>query len=171
MNPSLFNVLHDATDHHIFAVRKRVHIHFNRVFQEMINQHRAIVRILHRFFHIADDHLFVVCNYHGPSTQHVGRTHQHRITHPLGTFDRFLHRSRHRPRGLWDIKFVKQLAKALAVFRQVNRLRRRANDIDARSLQWQRQVQRCLPAKLHDHTHGRPRRGFMLADGKHIFQR
>src|SRR5438309_2352002 len=58
---------------------------------------------------------------------------------------------RDRARRLRDIEFLQQFANALAVFRQIDRLGRRSDDRHARGLERQRQVERCLPAELHDH--------------------
>ena len=170
VNAGFFDVLHDAADDHVFAVRKRVHVHFDRVFEEVIDQHRPVLRILDRFLHVADDHLFVVGDHHGASAEHIRRPHQHRISNSVRALDRFFHRSRHRARGLRNFQFVQQFAEALAVFRQIDRLGRRADDVHARRLQRQRQIQRRLSAELHDHAHRRSARSFVLADGKHVFQ-
>ncbi len=43
MNTGLFDVLHDAADHDVLAVGQRVDIDFDRIFQEMVDQHRAVV--------------------------------------------------------------------------------------------------------------------------------
>jgi hypothetical protein len=37
VNAGFFNVLHDPADHHVFAVRERIHVHFNRIFEKVIN--------------------------------------------------------------------------------------------------------------------------------------
>ena len=77
MNPGFLNVLHDSADHDVFAVGKRVDVDLDRVFQEVIDQHGAIVRILDRLLHVADDGLLVVGDDHGAPAKHVGRAHQH----------------------------------------------------------------------------------------------
>ena len=65
MNAGFFNVLHDPADHHIFPVGKRIYIHFNRIFEKMIDQYRPVVRVLDRLFHISNYGLFVVGDHHG----------------------------------------------------------------------------------------------------------
>ena len=40
MNPGLLDVLHDGADDHALAVAHRVHIHFDGLFEEAIQQHR-----------------------------------------------------------------------------------------------------------------------------------
>ena len=55
MDSGFLNVLHDTGDHDVFAVGERVDVDFNRIFEEMIDQHGAVVGILDRFLHIAHD--------------------------------------------------------------------------------------------------------------------
>ena len=43
MNPGFFDVLHDARDQDVVAIGKGVHIDLNRVFEEPIDQHRAVL--------------------------------------------------------------------------------------------------------------------------------
>ena len=57
VNAGFFDVLHDSADDDVFAVGERVHVDFDRVFEEVIDQHRAVVRVLDRLFHVADDRL------------------------------------------------------------------------------------------------------------------
>ena len=68
MDAGFFNVLHDSADDDIFAVGERIHVNFYRVFEEVIDEHRAVLRVLDRFFHVACDGLFVVGDNHGAST-------------------------------------------------------------------------------------------------------
>ncbi len=53
MNAGFFDVLHDSADDDVFAVGERVDIDFNRVFEKVIDQHRTVVRIFNRLFHVA----------------------------------------------------------------------------------------------------------------------
>src|SRR5437870_10446804 len=91
----------------------------------MINQHWAILRILDRLFHIADDALFVVGDDHGPTAKHVGWPDQNGVSDALGAFDRFFNRSSHRAWRLRDIEFFEELVETFSVFGQVDRLGRR----------------------------------------------
>ena len=43
MDARFLDVLHDAPDYHVFPVRKSVDVHFDRVFEEVINEHRAVL--------------------------------------------------------------------------------------------------------------------------------
>jgi hypothetical protein len=62
------------------------------------------------------------------------------------------------------------LGETFAIFGQIDRIRRRTDDLDTRLLQRQRQLQRRLPAVLHDTWDVRT--GFPLAgdDGGHILE-
>ncbi len=57
VHAGLFDVLHDAADQHVLAVAHGIDIHFDGQIQEAVEQHRAIVRHLHRVDHVlAQDH-------------------------------------------------------------------------------------------------------------------
>ncbi len=171
MDPCLLDVLHDARDDDVLAVAQRIHITLGRALQEVVNQHRPLLRILNRRRHVAHDRLVVVRDHHGATAQHIARPHQHRIAHTIRARNRLCNAGRHRALWLRDLQLFDQLPKPLAVFSQVDRLRRRPNDRHARSLQRQRQVQRRLAAELHNHPNLRAARSLMLIDRQHVFQR
>ena len=129
------------------------------------------MRVLDRLFHIPHHGFFVVGDHHGAPAQHIGRPHHHRISNALCALDGLFERGRHHSRGLRNLQFFEQLVEMLAIFGQINGLRRGADDVHARRLQRQCQVQRRLSAKLHDHAHRRALRRFMLVNRPHIFKR
>ena len=98
VDAGLFNVLHDSADDDVFAVGEGVDIDFDGVFEKVIDQHRAVVRVLDRLLHVADDRLLVVGDHHGASAKHIGRPHQNRIADALRACDRFFDRGRHHAR-------------------------------------------------------------------------
>ena len=69
-----------------------------------------------------------------------------------------------------NLQFFEQFVEVLAIFGEINRFGRCADDFHARFFQRQRQVQRSLPAKLHDHADVRALRGFVLVDRPNIFE-
>ncbi len=171
MYASLFDVLHDPANHNVFTVRQRVDVDFNRVFQKVIDQHRAVVRILHRFFHVANDRFFVVGNHHGASAKHIRRPHQHGISDPTRAINRFVNGGGHHPGRLRDLQLFEQFIEMFSVFSQVNGFRRRTDNVHASGLQGQRQVQRRLSSELHDHAHWRALRRFVLVDRPNVLKR
>ncbi len=170
MNAGLLDVLHDAGDNHILGVAERVHVHLDGVLQEVIDQHRPLLRILHRLAHIARHGLGVVGDDHGPPAEHIAGPHQHRVADALADGQSLFHAGGRAAGGLRNLQLVEQLAEALAVLGQVNRLRRSADDGHAGRAQPLRQIQRRLPAKLHNHADLRARLRFVVVDGQHVFQ-
>src|SRR6185369_2168261 len=83
------------------------------------------------------------------------------------TFDR----SCRSPWRLRDVEFVQQFSKALAILREIDRLRRRSDDRNSGGLKRQSKVQRCLSAELDDHSNLRAGLRLVLVDFKNIFQR
>ena len=100
--------------------RQRVHVHFGGVFQEPVDQHRAVLREGHRFAHVAAHHLFVVGDHHRAPAQHVAGPHQHRIAdaprHVAGLFDA----GGRAVLGRGNLQIVEQLAEQLAIFGQID---------------------------------------------------
>ena len=137
VNSGLFDVLHDSADHHVFAIRERVHVNLNCVFQKMIDQHRSVVRVLDSLFHVANDRLFVVGNHHGAAAEHVRRPHQHGKSDAARAFDGLVDRGGHHAGSLRDLQLFEQLVEVLAIFGQVNRFGRGADNFYARFLQRQ----------------------------------
>ena len=114
---------------------------------------------------------FVVGDDHGASAEHIRRPHQHGISDASRAFDRFFDRRGHHAGRLRNLQFFEQLVEVLAIFGQIDRLGRSADDLHARLLQRQRQIQRSLSAELHDHADRRALRGFVLVDRPHVFER
>jgi hypothetical protein len=140
MDAGLLNVLHDAANDHIFAVGECVHVNLDRVFEEVIDQYRAVLGILDGFFHVADDGFFVVGDNHGASAEHIRRTHQHRIADLGGSGDGFFQRRGHCSGRLRDPEFVEQFAEAFAVFGEIDVFGRGADDLYACGFQREREI-------------------------------
>ena len=64
VDAGFLDVLHDAGDDDILAIGECVDIDFDGVFQEVVNQHGTILRVLDRLFHVANDRFFVVGDDH-----------------------------------------------------------------------------------------------------------
>ncbi len=150
MNAGLFDVLHDAGDHNVFAIAQRVDIDLGRRFEKVIDQHRPVLRVLDRLAHVLLDRCIVVADHHGASAEHIRRPHQHGILNLLRIGHGFFNAGGGRARRLRDIEFLQQLAESFAVFRQIDVLGRGTDDGHARGLQAQCEIQRRLSAELHD---------------------
>src|ERR1035437_9071796 len=171
VDAGFLDVLPDAADHDVFAVRERVHIDFNRVFQKLIDQDGAVLRILDGLLHVLLNRIFVVGNDHGSPSEDIRRTNQHRESDLLRRFDRLFDRGHHGAGSLRDVEFLEQFPEALAVFGEINRFWRGADDVDAGGFEWQREIERRLTAELHNDADRRAAGSFVLADGEHVFER
>ncbi len=167
MDSGLFDMFHQAADQTGFAVVDRIHVHFNRIVQETIQQYRRVVGYGHRFFHIAAQALFVGDDFHRPAAQNVRRPHHQRITQLLSRIDGLLDRACGRVGRLQQVQPLQQFLKTFPVFRQIDGIGRGTDNRRAGGFQRTRQFQRRLSAVLHDHA-----LGFFQCDNfQHVFQR
>jgi hypothetical protein len=72
----------------------------------------------------------------------------------VGDFKGLFQVARHPGFRLGNPEFSHHEAKSIPVFRQIDRIGRRPEDGDSRLCQLRRQVERRLPAELHDHSLG-----------------
>ena len=114
--------------------------------------------------------LRVVGDHHRASAEHIAWPHQHRVADAFADRKRLFHAGGRAAGRLRNIEFFEQLSESLAIFRQVDRLGRCADDRHARCKQALRQVQRSLPAKLHNHSDLRARLRLMVVDREHVLQ-
>ena len=87
----------------------------------------------------------------------------------VGNLDRLFAAARDAVFGLFELELVDQRRKPLAVFGQIDRVGRGAEDRDARRLQRLRQIERRLPAELDDHALQRAVLLLDMQDFEHIF--
>ena len=167
MNTGLLDMLHDAADNHIGAVTDRIHIHFDGVIQETVQQYRRVVGHGHRVHHVVTQLGLAVNDFHGATTQYIGGTHYQRVTDFFRQTHTVFHGAGSTVGRLLETKLVNHQLEALAVFRLVDGIRRGTDNRHAGGLQGARQFQRRLAAILHDHTLGL----FLGDDGQHVFQR
>ncbi len=166
VDTGLLDVLHDAADDDVSTVADRVDIHFDGAVEEVIQQYRAVVGHLDRFTHIALEFLFLVDDLHRPAAQHVGRAHHQRVADRLGRSDGFLLTTRRGVLRLTQIQTLHHLLKAFTVFGAVDCIRTSADDRYTRLLQRTADLQRGLPAILHNHALGL----LDTDDFQHVFQ-
>ena len=139
--------------------------------RKRIDQDRPVVRHVHRARHVAIERRDVVDDGHGAAAEHVGRPHHDREADLGRHLARFGLRGRGAARRLRDAEVPEQLVEPLPVFGEVDRVRRRAEDLDAGFLQRQRQLERRLAAELHDARHVDVAVALALDDRHHVFER
>ena len=100
-----------------------------------------------------------------PAGTRIG--HVHLNVADIGDSERFCFIGRQTIRWLGNFQLVEHRGEELAVFGDLDFLRRRADDVDAVLLEAERQVQRRLPAELGDG----PPALLPLVDVQHVFQR
>ena len=176
MDAGGLDVFHDAADHHrTVAVAEGVHIHLNGVVEILINQHGMVGFHLHRLGHVTVEFGFVVDHFHGAAAEHIAGAHDHRIAHPIGHGPGFGIAAGQAVARLANLQPAQDRLKLFAVFGGIDRLGRGAPDPGAGhqplgraepAQQGDRQFQRRLAAKLHDHPLG----ALHLDDVEHVFQ-
>ena len=147
-------MLHDAADVHILPVGERVHVQLETVFQELVNQDGKRLQEFGRFGRIGLHRGAVVGDHHRAPAQDVGRANDNRVANLLGGGHGLFHTHGSGVAWLRNPQLTQQVAEALPVFGQVNGLGRGADDVHPGALERRRQVQRRLPAELHNRADG-----------------
>ena len=153
--------------HDPLAVGDGVHVEFERIFQVVVDQHRAIRRGGLGMRQVVGQRCVVVRDLHGPAAKHVRGPHQHRIADACGHAPGRIQRLRRAPVRAGDVELAQQLAEAHAILGQVDGVGQGAPDRHAGLGQAVRQVERRLPAELDDHAVGL----FLVDDVEDILQR
>ena len=92
MDAGFFDVLHDAGDDDVFAVAEGVDVDFDGVFEEVVDEDGALLRILDGFLHVAGDAFAVVGDDHGAAAEDVAGAHEDGIADALGAGERLFRR-------------------------------------------------------------------------------
>ena len=166
MHASLFNMLHQTADYHLLAIRHRIHIHFDGVIQESIQQHWRIVGNADCFGHVATQFRFLVHNLHGATTQHIGRTHHQWIADFFCKPHRLFRGTSRSVGRLSQIQTLNHLLEALTIFCTIDRIRCGTNNRHAGSFQIPSQLQWGLPTELDDNPFGL----LKIHNGQHVFK-
>ncbi len=165
MNPRLFDVLHNARNNTIAAVANRIDVDLGGPFEETIKQHRLPLRDDESLGRKLFELLLVVTNLHRAATEHKTRTYQKRITNLCRHATGLIHRASDAIRWLLEVQAFQQLLKFFAILSRFDRIDARANDWHAGTLERAGQIERCLPAELHDHAIGLD----AVANVEHVF--
>ena len=60
VDAGLLDVLHDAGDDHVLRIAERIDVHLDGVLEEVIDQHRPLLRIFDRLAHVARNCLGII---------------------------------------------------------------------------------------------------------------
>ena len=135
MDASLLDVLHDGRDVRVLAVAERVDVDLDRVLEEAVDQDAT--RVL--AWKAASTSCRVVAGAHRPAAEDVGRSHEHRVSDPLGATASPRCRCCHPPGPDSGCRALAERAEALPVLGRVDRLERRAEDGEPAALDRARQ--------------------------------
>mmetsp|Transcript_5486 Transcript_5486/g.18558 ORF Transcript_5486/g.18558 Transcript_5486/m.18558 type:complete len:481 (-) Transcript_5486:1762-3204(-) len=162
------DVLHDPPDHHVaMHVRERVHVQLGGAPEVLVDEHGLRGVHLDRRGNVPLDLALVVHDLHRAPTEHVRGPHHDRVPEIPGDPNGLLPRARDPTRGLLDVQLAQKRLEALAVLRQVDRVGRRAPDLDHALAARRRdllglqvvidgvgQLEGGLPPELHDDAVG-----------------
>ena len=166
VDAGLLDVLHDGGNKSFLAVADGVGFRLGRVLKELVDEDDVLAGGLQGIVHVLDQHLVVVHDFHAAPAQNEGGTHHQGVAYPLGGFEGVLDAVRHAGFRLRNAELLHDFVEELAVFRQSDRFRRCAKDLDAVGFKVVRQIKRSLPAELDDDAHG----FFLAVDGQNVFQ-
>ncbi len=168
----LLDVLHDAPDDDgPRRIGHGIDVEFERVLQELVDEHRPFRRCVDRFGDVPIERRQIVDNRHRAPAEHVRRTDDDRKADRGGDGPGLLARGGNAARGLRHAEIPQQAREAVAVLGQVDRIGRRAQNVHAGVLQRQRELQRRLAAELHEARHLPAGRPLALDDGEDILER
>src|SRR5665213_3611009 len=119
-----------------------------------------------RIRHVFCDGFGTVANFHRAAAEHITWSHQHRITYALGHANRIFRFERGSIRRAFYLQPVYQFAESLAVFSDIDHVRRRAEDGHAGGFELLCKLERRLSTEGDDHAIGL----FKIKDVHHILE-
>src|SRR5665647_3431633 len=122
MDSRLFDVLHDAADDGDVAVADGVHVHFDGVFQELVDEDGVFRRGHHGPIHEVDQGRIVGDDLHGPSPQDVGGPHQHGVGDAVGDGQGLVYGGGGVVGGLFEAQLIQHVLEEPAVLSPVDGL-------------------------------------------------
>ena len=154
VDAGLLDVLHHAAEEELLAVEDRVDVDLDRVVEEPVDQHRlalvdqAVGDVL---LEVGLQRGVVVDDLHAAPAEDVGRAHEHRVADLVGDPLRLGVRRRGAVLGRRQAGVGEDATEGAALLGEVDRLRRGADDLDARVGEALREAERRLAAELaHD---------------------
>ena len=171
MNAGLFNMFHDTAQVELGAVKERIHINLNSVFQELIDECWLRGRNLGRIFKVACKICFVIDDLHTAPAQHIGGTNQHRVPNLIGNAFGALEGVCGTILRREQATFFQHTRKFAAVFGEVNSLGSSAQNRHTSIFEGFRKLQRSLSAQLHENAQQAARAALRFNNFEHVFQR
>ena len=150
MDAGFLDVLHDAGDMDLGAVRQRVDVDLDGIGQVAVEQNRVLARHVDGVADVALEMVHVADDLHRPAAENVGRPDHQREADPPGGLDRLGVRAGEAVDRLLQPEVVQQPLEPLAVLGEVDHVGRGAEDRDAGILQRLRDLQGRLAAELDD---------------------
>jgi hypothetical protein len=95
---------------------------------------------------------YTICIARPPRT--YDGAHEHGISDALGCAQRFGDAGGRAVRRLGNAELARDLLESTPIFRDVDGIGRRSQDLHTGRFEWSRQLERCLSAELDDHTSG-----------------
>ena len=129
-----------------------IDIDFDRFREEPVNEHRRIGQVGHidGGAHVSPQRHFVEAGFHPAPAQDIARANQHRIPDSSRDTDRLVQRIGDAVVRLGHPQFFKHHLEPISILRQVDRIQGRADEGNTRGHEAVREVQRRLPAELHN---------------------
>ena len=179
MHAGLFDVLHDAADVQLFAVEQGIHVDFDGVLQELVDEQRGGqasghdrvgLGLVERTVDVLGQLGVVVDDFHAASAEDVTGAHEHRIADVVGGLAGLFKRQRGAVARRVHVLATQHLTEQLAVLGQVDGLRGGAQDRHAGGLESRGQRQRRLAAELDDDALDRAHLLLGLIDLQHVLE-
>ena len=131
MNTRFFDVLHDACDVDLFTIAKRINVEFDRARKVAVKQHRAVAGHNNRLRNVAFQLRHIAHYFHSAATQNIRRTNNEWKTDVFRNREGFGVCGCDAIAWLLEVQLVHKGLETLAIFCQVNRIRRGAKDRNA----------------------------------------
>ncbi len=160
-------MLHDPGDDGRLPVADRVHVHLDRVLEELVDQDRMAGGDIEGPDHEPPEALRLVDDLHRAAAQDIGGADQNRVADPLGHADRLFGIHGRVVVGLAEPEAVHDLLETLPVLGAVDRVGGGAQNRRSGRLQAAGKVERRLAAELEDDAH----RLLRLQDVEDVLQR
>ena len=153
MHARTLDVLHDAGDEHIHAVRNGVHFELG-AHEVLIAEHGVFDVLGEDDVHIAGDVVLREGDRHVLPADDVRRAQEHGIAERFRRLDRLLLRHDREALGTGDIELFEKFVEALAILCPVDAVGARAEDGHARLIEIAAQLDGGLPAEGDDDAVG-----------------